>query len=83
MTCTATLRRSGGSIILSIPKSIARTLAVDAGSVVELVVEVRKLSVTPARRSLADRLAVSPKSPAAWRRDDESLRDGPVGRELL
>ena len=83
MTCAATLRRSGGSIILSIPKSIARTMAIDAGSVVELVVEGRKLSVTPARRSLADRLAVSPKSPAAWRRDDESLRDGAVGRELL
>ena len=82
MPYASTLRQSGGSIILSIPKAIARTLAVEAGSVVELVVERGKLSVTPARRSLADRLAVSPKSPAAWRRDD-SLRDGAVGRELL
>ena len=82
MSFTATLRQSGGSIILSIPKSIAKTMAVEAGSVVELVVEGRKLSVTPARRSLADRLAVSPKTPSAWKRDD-SLRDGAVGRELL
>ena len=83
MSCAATLRQSGGSIILSIPKTITQTMGVEAGSVVELVVEGRKLSVTPARRSLADRLAASPKSPAAWRRDDKSLRDGAVGRELL
>lgn len=83
MACAVTLRRTGGSITLSIPKSIARALAVDAGSVMELVVEGRTLSATPARRGLADRLAASPKSPARWRRDESSLRDGAVGRELL
>jgi antitoxin ChpS len=83
MSFAATLRQSGGSIILAIPKTLARTLAIEAGSVVELVVEGGKLSVTPARRSLADRLAASPKSPAAWRRDDASLNDRAVGRELL
>jgi antitoxin ChpS len=83
MPCEATLRQSGGSIILAIPKSIAQTMAVDAGSVVELAVEGRKLSVMPLRRSLADRLAASPKSPARWRRDDASINDGPIGRELL
>lgn len=83
MSCAATLRKTGGSITLSIPKSIAQALAVDAGSVVELVVEGRTLSVTPARRSLADRLAASPKSPATWYRDEPSLHDRPVGRELL
>jgi antitoxin ChpS len=83
MSCAATLRQSGGSIILSIPKSIARTMAVDAGSVVELSVEGRRLSVTPAKRSLRDRLAQSPKSPAAWHRDEASLHDRSVGRELL
>ncbi len=82
MSCAATLRQSGGSIILSIPKSIAHSLAVEAGSVVELEVEGRKLLVTPSRRSLADRLAASPKSPAAWQRDD-SLSDAAVGRDLL
>ena len=83
MACIATLRQSGGSIILSIPKTIAETLSIEAGSVVELVVEGGSLSVTPARRSLADRLAASPKSPVTWRRDDASLQDPPVGRELL
>lgn len=83
MTCTATLRQSGGSIILSIPKTIAQNLAVEAGSVVELAVEGRSLTVTAARRTLADRLAASPRSPDAWQRDDASLSDGAVGRELL
>ena len=83
MSCAATLRQSGGSIILSIPKSIAKALAVEAGSVVELAVEGRTLSVTPARRSLAERLAASPRSPATWWRDAASLQDDPVGRELL
>ncbi|HEV2606678.1 MAG TPA: AbrB/MazE/SpoVT family DNA-binding domain-containing protein [Xanthomonadaceae bacterium] len=83
MSFAATLRQSGGSIILAIPKTIARTLAIEAGSIVELAIEGGKLSVTPARRSLADRLKASPKSPAAWGRDDVSLRDGAVGRELL
>lgn len=83
MSCNVTLRQSGGSIILSIPKSIAQTLSVEVGSVVELAVEGRCLSVTPARRSLADRLAASPASPEAWRRDDASLVDSAVGRELL
>lgn len=82
MTLAATLRRTGGSITLSIPKAVAQALAVDAGSVVELEVSGRTLSVTPARRSLADRLAASPASPDEWPRD-ESLEDGPVGRELL
>jgi antitoxin component of MazEF toxin-antitoxin module len=83
MSCTATLRQSGGSIILSIPKSIAQTLSVEAGSIVVLAVEGRSLSVTPARRGLTERLSVSPKSPSAWLRDEATLQDGPVGREKL
>lgn len=82
MPLAATLRRTGGSITLSIPKAVAQALAVDAGSVVELEVQGRTLSVTPARRTLAERLAASPRSPAAWARD-ASLTDRPVGRELL
>ena len=83
MSCTATLRRSGGSIILSIPKTIVDSLAVDAGSVVELALNGRSLSVTPARRTLADRLAASPTSPARWSREESWLEEGPQGRELL
>ena len=66
MSCTATLRRSGGSIILAIPKALADSLAVDAGSVVQLSLNGRSLAVTPSRRTLADRLAASPSSPARW-----------------
>lgn len=82
MATPATLRQSGGSIILSIPKAIAESMSVQPGSVVELTLEGRKLSVVPARRGLAERLALSPKSPAAWHRDADQLDDGPVGREL-
>jgi antitoxin ChpS len=79
-----TLRRSGGSIILSIPKAIAESLDVDAGSVVELSRRGRSLSATLARRTLAERLAASPKSPARWKRDAEWLKAGaPRGREAL
>lgn len=82
MALAATLRRTGGSITLSIPKAVAQALAVDAGSVVELEVQGRTLAVTPARPSLADRLAASPTSPSRWSRDP-SLDEEPIGRELL
>ena len=83
MSCTATLRRSGGSIILSIPRAIADALSVEAGSTVELSVTGRTLSVAPARRTLADRLAASAKSPAKWPKDDDWINDSPIGRELI
>ena len=80
MALPATLRRTGGSVTLSIPKAMAQAMAVDAGSVVELALNGRTLSVTPARRSLAERLALSPRSPERWVRDP-SLDDEAVGRE--
>lgn len=83
MAVTATLRQSGGSIILSIPRAIASSLDVQAGSVVELTVEGQSLKVERARRTLADRLAASPRSPKAWARDDEWLSDATAGRELV
>ena len=83
MSGTATLRRSGGSIILAIPKALADSLAVDAGSVVQLSLNGRSLAVTPSRRTLADRLAASPSSPARWARDEAWLDEGPQGRESL
>jgi len=82
MALVATLRRTGGSITLSIPKAVTQSLSLDAGSVVELEVRGRTLSVTPARKSLADRLAASPKSPTQWPRD-ASLKETPAGRESL
>jgi antitoxin ChpS len=83
MACAATLRQSGGSVILSIPKSIAEAMSVKAGSIVELVLEGQKLSVVPSRQGLAERLARSPPSPDLWARDDDWLNDAPAGAELL
>lgn len=82
MRCVATLRCSGGSLALSIPDAIADALAVDAGSLVKLSLSGRSLMVTPVRRTLADRLAASPKSPAQWLRDGEWLEGAPQGREV-
>ncbi|WP_425508234.1 AbrB/MazE/SpoVT family DNA-binding domain-containing protein [Tahibacter soli] len=83
MGITAKLRQSGDSLVLTIPKAIVRSTGLKAGSIVELAVEGRALAVAPVRRSLADRLANSPKSPAAWTRDGEWLGDTAAGRELL
>lgn len=83
MTILATLRQSGGFITLSIPKALAGRMAVQAGSVVELTLEGHTLLVVPLRRGLAERLACSPRSPATWHRDADSLGDAPFGRERL
>ena len=83
MRCVATLRRSGESLTLSIPNAITDALTVDAGFVVELSLSGRSLTVSPVRRTLADRLAASPKSPVLWLRDSEWLEGAPKGREAL
>ncbi len=83
MACAATLRQSGGSVILAIPKAIAEAMSVEAGSVVDLVLEGRKLSVVASQPGLAERLARSPRSPELWAREDDWLSDAPAGVELL
>jgi antitoxin ChpS len=83
MSCRSTLRKTGGSIILTIPKAIAESLDIKAGSEVDLTVDGGKLSVTPKRRGLTERLAASAKSPDHWTRDRGWLDDEPAGRELL
>lgn len=44
---TATLRQSGGSVILAIPKAVLETLGLSADSKVNLGVSGRMLTVTP------------------------------------
>lgn len=61
----------------SISKPTTETLVVNTTD------EERKILATPPRRSLADQLAASPKSPRAWQRDDDMLQDSAFGRELL
>ncbi len=78
MACAVTLRQSGGSVILAIPKAIAEALSVQAGSIVDLVLEGQKLSVVARRRGLAERLARSPRSPDLWERDDDWLNHAPA-----
>ncbi|MBL0165286.1 MAG: hypothetical protein IPP82_17000 [Xanthomonadales bacterium] len=58
--------------------SVCQTLAVQKPAPLLSWSSKVTLSVTPARRSLADRLA-SAQSPAAWKRDDDSLEDGAIG----
>lgn len=73
MAYITTLRRSGDSLVITNPKAVAYALAVDAGSVVALTIVGNVLSVTPARRGLAERLRASPTSPADWPRDPDFL----------
>lgn len=78
----ATLRRSGGSVILALPKTVTALMGVTADADVVLSLNGRVLEVRASSMSLAQRLAVSPKTPDDWYRDD-SLGDELVGRELI
>lgn len=59
---TAALRRSGGSLILTIPQSYIEQNQLEAGTVlsVEINGEELRLKPTRARRRLADLLAATP-----------------------
>jgi antitoxin component of MazEF toxin-antitoxin module len=80
---TATLRKSGGSITVTIPPSYLKDVGLTAGSMVALDIQGDKLTISPAHKkvTLADIIAAAParasklRSPA-W---DELL---PVGDEV-
>ena len=59
---TATLRRSGGSLIVTIPQSWAEQNSLSAGSRLSMEIAGRELRLQPARTrtSLADLLAATP-----------------------
>ncbi len=78
----ATLRRSGGSVILALPKTMTALMGVAADADVVLSLNGRVLEVRATAVTLAQRLAVSPKRPEDWYRDD-FLGDELVGRELV
>lgn len=78
----ATLRRSGGSVILALPKTVTALMGVAADADVVLSLNGRVLEVRATAVTLAQRLAVSPKKPEDWYRDD-FLGDELVGRELV
>jgi len=59
---TASLRRSGGSLILTIPQSYVEQNHLDAGSKMSLEIQGTELKVKPGRQrpKLADLLAATP-----------------------
>ena len=59
---TASLRRSGGSLILTIPQPYAEQNHLEAGSKMALEIDGAQLRVMPAhaRKSLAELLAATP-----------------------
>ena len=77
----ASLRRSGGSYIMTVPLSYVEQNHLDAGSrlVVEIVGDELKIKPGRSRRSLADLLAATPKGLCRAQGWDEL---GAVGTEL-
>ena len=79
------IRQSGGANIISIPKVILRTLALDTGSSLDLSIEGNKIILTPIKQSLTLEavLAGSPKSALRLTEEDQQwLNDSPVGKEI-
>lgn len=78
---TSTLRRSGGSLIITIPQAYAEQNSLKAGSSIFVAIDGEELRLKPAlkRKSLAARLALTPDGlhrVEAW----DSMP--PVGSEL-
>jgi len=86
MTMTqVVIRQSGGASIISIPKVILRTLALDSGASLDLSIEDSKIILTPIKESLTleEVLEGSPKF--AMRRVEEDqlwLNSQSVGKEI-
>ncbi|MFT9382670.1 AbrB/MazE/SpoVT family DNA-binding domain-containing protein [Gluconobacter sp. GP1] len=83
---TSSLRKLGGSIVLTVPPALLGLLDLKAGEKVELDVENGALVVRPRRRphyTMAELLAVSeyPAEPDAESRDWAA--GGATGREIL
>jgi antitoxin component of MazEF toxin-antitoxin module len=80
------IRQSGGASIISIPKVILRTLALDTGASLDLSIEGNKIILTPIKQSLslAAILEGSPKSALRLTEEDRLwLNSQSVGKEIL
>lgn len=88
---SVTLRNLGGSVVMAVPKKILNLMRLDAGSKVELNVEMGSLimspSAEPRRRpsySLAELLKQCRAADLKLKSSDRRwLRGGPMGREML
>jgi antitoxin ChpS len=83
---TTSLRKVGGSVMLTVPPAILDLLHLQAGATVEMEIDNGRLVIAPqARRryDLVDLLAQCDASAAISGEDQAWLNDGPVGGELL
>ncbi len=83
-----TLRRAGGSLVLTIPKTHARALGLSAGERIGVSVDEGKLVADPAasdrpRYRLEDLLAQCDASAPMSEEDEAWLGDRPKGNEAL
>lgn len=87
MVATATLRTLGGSVVMTIPKSILEQTHLRSGSQVDMEVRDGRLVVEPRakpRYTLTELLArCDAGSLVPVAEDAEWLNDGPLGKESL
>jgi antitoxin component of MazEF toxin-antitoxin module len=79
------IRQSGGASIISIPKVILRTLALDVGASLDLSIEDNRIILTPIKKSLTldAILEGSPKSALRLTEEDQLwLNSQSVGKEI-
>ncbi len=79
------IRQSGGANIISLPKVILRTLALETGASLELTIEDNKIILTPVEKNLTLEaiLEGSPKSALAQTEEDKQWLNNPtVGKEI-
>jgi antitoxin ChpS len=81
------LRKVGGSVMLTIPRALLDQLELEAGARVDLAVSEGRLVVEPARRpkyTLAELLAASDYAGVVPSDEDRAWIDAPeTGREIL
>ncbi len=79
------IRQSGGASIISIPKVILRTLALDAGASLDLSIEDNKIILTPIKKSLTLEAILEGSPKSALRLTEEDLlwiKSQSVGKEI-
>ena len=79
------IRQSGGASIISIPKVILRTLALDAGASLDLSIENNKIILTPIKKSLTLEAILEGSPKSALKRTEEDqlwLNSQSVGKEI-
>ncbi len=82
---TTTLRKVGGSIMMTVPPNLLEELHLQAGSTVEVVTQGYQLVVRPSqpRYTMEELLAQCDPNAPMSDEDREWLNSPPVGRELI